>query len=531
MNSHSYNETFEDKRSELARCVSRPDIYRANSFRILDIPVNASPKDIAKRIKDLNLQEKIGEYNNQVAAILPLTPLPDSTIRNGVSQRLSNPESRLIDEMFWFWPLSSKIYADADEALNFMKQGSIDKAISIWEKYAKGENESNTAKHNLAVLYHTLALDLEHISKKQKLSDEQLTIKRIYWKNALSYWKDVFTHDWLTQRISERIIEINDPRLNKDDSIKIKECLPIVVLSINASLAMQAAQKSSLEEASFHLGLLLNSGFDRSIIDQTTLFVVNPLREQVKAICSDIKSKSFDKPENNDKLAMHLEQQVSPILSTLDTVLLKGKPIRLAVHDEIASTMVDLIHTFAEKTEEWKAALKVLRKAEKIAESELLLKRIRNMMETAEQNLSLLLCWFCQKNARTESATINVKMYGNVQKIGNSFTGGKVTWQHLEVKVPRCKRCSSVHSKRTAGAWITGLTCAFLGALVGWLVLENGWAIAISIVALIVGRQIGLVLNPLPKGIKNHTDYKQFPVIKNLLLQGWAFGEKPSGVS
>jgi hypothetical protein len=526
MNSYSYNKIFEDKRSELARCVSRSDIYRTNSFRILNIPINASSNEIAKHVKKLDLLEKTGELNKQVAGILPLTPLPDSTVRSEANQRLSDPESRLIDEILWFWPVYPKVATDTDEALTAIKHGDIDKAISTWGRHAREEYESNTAKHNLAVLYHAMALDLEHLSKRQKLTDEQLAKKRVYWKNALSHWKDIFENEWLTQQILDRIIRINDPRLNKDECIKIKEGLPVVLLSINASLVIQAVQKQYSEEASFHLGLLLNSGFHKDIIDQAILFVVNPLREQVKAICSDINSKAIKTPKNNDKLAIHLEQQTPSILSALDTLLLKGNPVRETLHDQIAQTMVDLIHAFCKQTDDWKTTIKILKRARKIAESELLLKRISDDIVTCEGNMQFSTCWFCQKSPAIEKAAVSVKMYGDVQRIGD-----QVQYRKFDAKVPRCKQCSSLHSKRSAGAWITGFVCACSGGLVAWLALKNGWAVVIAIAALIAGYQIGSVLNPLPKGIKNANNYKEFPMIKNLLLQGWAFGEKPSGVS
>ena len=531
MNSYSYNKIFEDKRSELARCVSRSDIYRTNSFRILNIPINASSNEIAKHVKKLDLLEKTGELNKQLAGILPLTPLPDSTVRSEANQRLSDPESRLIDEILWFWPVYPKVATDTEEALTAMKHGDIDKAISTWGRHDREEYETNTATHNLAVLYHAMALDIEYVGKKQALTDEQLAKKRVYWKNALSHWKDIFENEWLTQQILDRIIRINDPRLNKDECIKIKEGLPVVLLSINASLVIQAVQKQYSEEATFHLSLLLNSGFHKDIIDQAILFVVNPLREQVKAICSDINSKAIKTPKNNDKLAIHLEQQTPAILSALDTLLLKGNPVRETLHDQIAQTMVDLIHAFCKQTDDWKTTIKILKRARKIAESELLLKRISDDIVTCEGNMQFSTCWFCQKNPAIEKAAVSVKMHGDVQRTGNSYTGGQVRWRHLDVKVPRCKQCSSLHSKRATISVVSGLTGALIGGLIAGIAWKNGWAIAVAIVVYIIVASITSAINQLPKGIKNGNNYKEFPTIKDLLQQGWAFGEKPSGAS
>jgi len=52
--------------------MARPDIYRINAFRILDIPVVASPKEISSRIRKSELVEKYGNAEQRDSTFLPL---------------------------------------------------------------------------------------------------------------------------------------------------------------------------------------------------------------------------------------------------------------------------------------------------------------------------------------------------------------------------------------------------------------------------------------------------------------------------
>ena len=111
--------------------MTRPDIYRVNAFRILNIPVTASPKEISSRIRRLDLMEKYGNVEQHYSIFLPLSGARDSDARHQAQQRLRDPELRFIDEFFWFWPLSLNSTEDSDEALVAIKQNDLLRASSI----------------------------------------------------------------------------------------------------------------------------------------------------------------------------------------------------------------------------------------------------------------------------------------------------------------------------------------------------------------------------------------------------------------
>jgi hypothetical protein len=80
------------------------NIYRQSPFRITGLPVDASVKAISKHADKLKMMEELGQGQGANPAAFALNPPPSvDQIRESI-QRLKDPEHRIIDEFFWFWP-------------------------------------------------------------------------------------------------------------------------------------------------------------------------------------------------------------------------------------------------------------------------------------------------------------------------------------------------------------------------------------------------------------------------------------------
>src|SRR5207237_3361496 len=101
---------------------------------------------------------KLGGGVEQPRGPLALVPAPDVDAVRHAIERLRDPETRLVDEFFWFWPETSATETP-DEALTALDRGDVAAARKRWQAAAPG---AGVAVHNLAVLAHLLALDLEH---------------------------------------------------------------------------------------------------------------------------------------------------------------------------------------------------------------------------------------------------------------------------------------------------------------------------------------------------------------------------------
>src|SRR5271166_320040 len=86
--------------------VAQLDLYRRNPFRITGLVVNASAKAISKHADRLKMMAELGQGQGANPAAFALDPPPSVDQIREAMQRLKDPEARVIDEFFWFWPES-----------------------------------------------------------------------------------------------------------------------------------------------------------------------------------------------------------------------------------------------------------------------------------------------------------------------------------------------------------------------------------------------------------------------------------------
>ena len=142
---------------------------------------------------------------------------------------MENPESRLIDELFWFWPLTLGSSDSNDEAFEAMRRNDFSEAIEIWKQHETNASESNVSMHNLAIMYHMLALDIEQMRSNKSLTKKQSDQKREYWEQAFFRWKILLNNDGLWSRLSNRVRELDDPRLTTGACRRLQDGLPIIL--------------------------------------------------------------------------------------------------------------------------------------------------------------------------------------------------------------------------------------------------------------------------------------------------------------
>lgn len=205
---------------------AQPNIYSINAFRILELPVDCGEQDLSKRQKMIDIANK----NDQPppagpGRALPLDETPDFYTIHNALERLRDPERRFIDEFFWFWPHALGD-GRGDEALAVLRERNLEGAVEIWTDYANTYSEENVSVHNLAVLSHTLALDLENKSLAAPLSDAQLKKLEIYWKQTYKRWKMLLSHEGFWSRLVAHVKDFGDPRLDSSTVDEMRRMLP-----------------------------------------------------------------------------------------------------------------------------------------------------------------------------------------------------------------------------------------------------------------------------------------------------------------
>ena len=504
--------------------MARPDIYRVNAFRVLGLPVTASPKELSSHIRRLELTEKYGSREQIDDSFLTLNIAHDRDARREAQQRLLDPELRFIDEFFWFWPLSLNSTEENDDTLAAIKQNDIARALTIWGHHEAEGSEANISLHNIAVFHHAMALDFEHMETQTKeVSKQQIEEKRSHWQQAFSRWKRLLNEEGFWQRVRERIREFDDPRLTIDTACRIREGLPKALLSINAMLAVEASGMNDPTDMDFHLAIIRQSGFDDAIAEEAKHRAIVPIRDRIKAICLHSAEEIVNAPERGNKVASSLITGTAQLFKTLDSLLAEGNSTRESVHDEVALQIRSCLIAFGNETEDWRAVLGVAEKSLNIAESPFLRQKIRDDLEAIRLNAEYMTCWFCGGACAESDSSATVMMHGNVEHVLT-----QVRWQYLPVKVPRCARCKSAH-KQTKAWRIGGIIAAFSLAIFIGIASSSFWVFLVVLGGTIAAAH-GLAAATFPKGTKPESYKNEFRTVKEMLSRGWKMGGRPSGV-
>jgi hypothetical protein len=338
--------------------LARPELYRRNLFRVLSLPVTATAADVRRRQKRLEMERKLGVA--QAAASggpLTLAPAPTEAESRVALERLTDPEARLLDELFWFWPLNGA----ADPALRALEQGQLEEARAAWGREAEAGGRGGVARHNLAVLDHLLVLDRELLpAGVDGVGD--------LWLRALASWDAVSRSDGFWERVRERIRELDDARLTGGTLRRLRATLPRAVLGINAALAFQAGARKDAATARRHVDLLRAADRD-GLADEVLRASLEPLRRQIKAVVEDARARWKEAPHHGDRVVRELHERATALLATVDAVLPEADAARIGLHDLVSEAISDGAWAFANKTNAWSEGVPLVKLARAVAAS------------------------------------------------------------------------------------------------------------------------------------------------------------------
>ncbi|ENX28341.1 hypothetical protein F891_01188 [Acinetobacter sp. CIP 101966] len=111
-----------------------------NPYRILGLTANASSREVAKRVADLETFAEFGKpkkYSLDLTEIAPLTRTVD-TIQQAAKD-IENDTDKLVYAFFWF----AKVDSVDDLAIECIENNAVQKAFEIWDQQiSKDENEA-----------------------------------------------------------------------------------------------------------------------------------------------------------------------------------------------------------------------------------------------------------------------------------------------------------------------------------------------------------------------------------------------------
>lgn len=397
------------------------NLYRNNAFRITGLPIDATNREIAKHVEKLKMMAELGQTQSGNKCAFALNPPPTTDDIREAIQKLKDPELRVIDEFFWFWPAEFG-KGQSDPAIQALAKNDSHSAHQIWRDEIKDNHTDGIfAKHNLAILWHMQSLESERellnaeiqTETPQELSDVERNwrenfnkllenkahpknpqndkVKKeieTWWHESFKYWEHLVVDDNLWEKVGQRIRQIDDARLTMGFHRRMKNTLPEALDKINAELALLHAERGNMGMARFHIQFMreTNPGIDN--VEKTADLILAPIKTRLRGQIQQTKKSCDDSPEKADESARNLLKQAQPLLDLFDLFYAKSNHARNDLFDEIAFTVTDAAVDYQKKTGDNQTFVALLEQALLLANSNELKLRINNNLGIGKGNIA-----------------------------------------------------------------------------------------------------------------------------------------------
>lgn len=319
-------------------------------------------------------------------------------------QRLRDPEKRLLDELFWFWPLGDG--AETDAALPTLRTQGPKAAAEIWEAAeGQGGRRGGLAHHNLAILWHVAALDAEHEERLGDLSDVGREALPTLWDTAFQRWGELRKSGAFWEALRERVAETNDPRLNDSTVANIRKTLPEALAAVSARLAFADFDAGQTGACRRVLSKLWDSGLPHADIKRAIREALGPARARLKASNGSFEKKPDGAPREILVAAGRFLEQTERLLLLVDMALPAGDATRTGLHDDVAMTVLGMTIAYVNESEDFRGSVSWLERAAKIAEGEAALDRIAENTDTARENADAEDAYDAHRSGRVNVST------------------------------------------------------------------------------------------------------------------------------
>jgi hypothetical protein len=356
----------------LLRSIGAPDLYLRNAFRISGLSVDASTGDLRRRAQQVRAVQALGGAP-ATAGPLPPSPAPDLDAVLQALAKLRDPLTRLVDEFFWFWPES-----DGDPGLDALTAGRVDDAENRWQRV---ESRSPYAVHNLAVLNHAIALDDELAQPQRKLIGAPRR-----WREAYKYWIDAWRSDAHWAAFAERVGRAGHPGLTGWVASALRERLPLVLSSVNATIAADSMERGRDEESSqVHWRMAAHHQLPTQTRARALRAATDPILSRIRTHNDRARAVILADVSTAPAAAERLHEQATPLLRM---VSLSSAPDSDNVHDEVARTLMKLAFEYHHATENWGATLQILKLALSAARGRAMLQSVRDNVQGVEYVLT-----------------------------------------------------------------------------------------------------------------------------------------------
>lgn len=364
------------------------DLFRHNAFRITGLPVDATAREITKHADRLKLMQELGQGAAAHTGVVALKPPPTMDQIRDALQKLKDPEKRLLDEFFWFWPEEFG-QRDSDAGIQAVLRGGLDQAVEIWSSREDEPSNGVAAKHNLAILYHLCAVDWDSHAINGDADKARRAETTKYWQGSLKRWERLLSNDRFWDKVTNRIRQIDDARLTTGFVRRMRISLPQALSKINLDLALAFAEAGKFEDARRHVDLVRHTSYGAATLETTADLVLTPVRIRLKEHIRIAQERTAANPTDGASAARELVEQAKRSFALFDLFLSKGNDTRNELFDEVASTCNQIPVSYHKATGDDTTCLEIVRAALPFATSMELRQQIEKNINTLSGNLNI----------------------------------------------------------------------------------------------------------------------------------------------
>lgn len=349
--------------------VATPDIFRLNAFRVTGLRVNVTAREIARYADKVTMMEGLGQNLKGNANALGIEAIPTfDEIRRAI-QRLKDPELRIVDEFFWFWPPQWDLGA-TDLAIEAIESGDTEFALKVWTDREADVTDGVVAIHNVAVYSHLRALDLENGFSKTTngVGDKRAVVDKL-WRDALKRWDILSTDDLFWSNFVGRIKQLDDPRLTTGVGRRMRKTLGCAIKRINAEIVVRYLESGRTDLAQFHLQLMRLAEHREDEFNRVAELVLGPASARLRQQLHRANEQASRVPTDGLNAARELMAQATPVLALFEFFLGKEKGAAKDLSDEIAIACNHLPVEYFKTTNDNKGCIQLLRAAMSFATS------------------------------------------------------------------------------------------------------------------------------------------------------------------
>jgi hypothetical protein len=365
--------------------VSNPDLFLKNAFRVTWLKTTASNREITRHADQLKMQAELGTGGSSASSIFALDPPPSVDQVREAMNKLKDPKLRLVDEFFWYWP-ENLGHPNSDEALAAVERGDDEAARTLWERWESEPSRMMVAKHNLAVMYHMLAIDWTLRDLKHTFDSAQIEQMKKCWKAAFDRWEVLATDDDMWDRLKERIRDINDPALPSGTARRLRDTLPESVDRVNAEFAVRYATAKRFDMARWHIDFMKETHQGLDDTTKTSTEVLAPTKRLVEALTADFEKSTQNNVRASLGAAETLLTEARPFLQLLDLFHGEDSHERNEMFDHVASLCRSCLIPYYNETQDADGVVAVLSVALDYASSISLREEIQESIATIQGN-------------------------------------------------------------------------------------------------------------------------------------------------